>query len=80
MDPNPDVIRDATCLGRLAMQFRGTRSDTERREIARSYAETVSRLIASGSWNEMPAFEDQLPDDWMPDTFFDYWAPRPGRS
>ncbi len=63
-------------LGRLAMKFRGTRIDADRREIARDYAEAVDRLIASGSWSEMPAFEDQLPDDWMPEAFFGYWMQR----
>ena len=73
MNANFGESRDATNLGRLALQFRGTRSDAERRAIARDYAEAVNRLIASGGWSEMPAFEDQLPDDWMPETFFAYW-------
>jgi hypothetical protein len=33
----------------------------------------VERLIASGRWQDMPAPEDQLPDEWMPKAFFDYW-------
>jgi hypothetical protein len=75
MDPiTTAVSRDTETLGQLAMQFRGTQSEAERHRIARDYAQAVDRLIASGRWNEMPAFEDQLPDDWMPDTFFDYWT------
>lgn len=69
----PRVAGDAEHLGILAMTFRGTRCESERREIAREYSQTVERLIQSGVWHEMPAPEDQLPDDWMPKAFFDYW-------
>jgi hypothetical protein len=69
----PAVAQDAERLGVLAVRFRGTRRDAERRDIARDYSQTVERLIRSGSWHEMPAPEDQLPDDWMPKAFFDYW-------
>jgi hypothetical protein len=31
-----------------------------------------------GHWSEMLSPEDQLPDDWMPREFFDYWLGRPG--
>jgi len=55
------------------MKFRGTRCDAEREEIARDYSQAVDRLIGSKCWNEMPGPEDQLPDDWMPQAFFDYW-------
>jgi hypothetical protein len=58
------------------MNFRATRSETERRQIARAYAEAVGRLVASGRWQEMPAPEDQLPEAWMPDAFFDFWLPQ----
>ncbi len=60
-------------LGILAMKFRGTRDVVERKFIAGEYAETVNALISSGTWDEMPPPEDQLPDDWMPKAFFDYW-------
>jgi hypothetical protein len=59
------------------MQFRDTRREAERRDIAEEYSQTVERLIQTGCWNEMPSFEDQLPDDWMPKAFFDYWLQRP---
>jgi hypothetical protein len=72
----PKVAEDAERLGRLAMKFRGTRRDAERQDIARDYAQTVGRLIGSGGWHEMPAPEDQLPDDWMPEAFFQYWSRR----
>jgi len=52
---------------------------TERQDIAREYAGTVNRLIQAGHWYEMPAPEDQLPDDWMPPEFFDYWLGRRDR-
>lgn len=69
----PGAAQDTERLGILAMKFRGTRQVGERREIARDYSQTVERLIQSGVWHEMPAPEDQLPDDWMPKAFFDYW-------
>ncbi len=62
-------------LGELAMRFRGTRDEVERGAIAADYADTVSRLIRSGAWNEAPPPEDQLPRDAMPDAFFAYWSP-----
>jgi len=66
---------DEEHLGELALKFRGTRDDSERRDIAREYTKTVKRLIHSGSWNEMPAPEDQLPDEYMPAAFFEFWSP-----
>jgi hypothetical protein len=63
-------------LAQLAMKFRGTRRDDERRAIARDYAETIDRLIRSGCWDEVPPPEDQLPDDWMPTAFSRYWLGR----
>lgn len=68
----PDISRQ---LGALAMRFRGTRDETARRALAAEYAQEVQRLIASGDWSEAPAFEDMLPDDWMPEAFFAYWCP-----
>jgi hypothetical protein len=77
MNPIPSsTAQDAGRLGVLAMKFRGTRRDTERRDIAKDYAQTVQRLISSNCWHEMPAAEDQLPDDWMPKAFLDYWLRR----
>ena len=58
------------------MKFRSTRRDAERHDIATDYSQTVERLIHSNRWYEMPAPEDQLPDDWMPKAFFDYWLRR----
>jgi hypothetical protein len=71
-----NTARDEELLGQLAMQFRGTRRDSERREISRDYSEAVDRLVNSGSWQEMPPPEDQLPRDWMPKAFFDHWLHR----
>jgi hypothetical protein len=70
------LVQDAERLGILAMKFRAARRDSERRDIAKEYSQAVERLINSGCWQEMPLFEDQLPDDWMPQAFFDYWLPR----
>jgi hypothetical protein len=72
----PDIAQDEKRLGGLAMQFRGTRRDAERQDIAKDYSETVERLIQSGLWHEMPPPEDQLPDDWMPAAFLEYWSSR----
>ena len=62
-------------LGVLAMRFRRTRDEAARRAIAVEYAREVQRLIETGTWSEAPAFEDQLPDEWMPEAFFAYWCP-----
>ncbi|MDA0833269.1 MAG: hypothetical protein O2955_21265 [Planctomycetota bacterium] len=61
-------------LGQLAMQFRGTRDQAIRRDIADDYSQTVGKLIKRGTWNEMPSLEDQLPQQWMPKHFFEYWS------
>ena len=72
----PSVSQDADRLGGLALKFRGTRRAAERRDIAEEYAKTVQRLIDNGNWKEIPSPEDQLPDDWMPKAFFEYWSRR----
>ena len=74
--PTPRMSPDEERLGELAMRFRGTRSDADRRAIAEDYSQTVERLIHSRRWQEMPAPEDELPDRWMPDAFFTYWSRR----
>jgi len=70
-DPTP---RSDTChlLGVLAMKFRQTRDEAVRRTIAVEYGQEVQRLIDAGNWSEAPAFEYQLPDEWMPEAFFAY--------
>jgi hypothetical protein len=68
------VSSDEERLGELAMKFRGTKRDAERRAIALDYSKTVQRLIDSRSWREMPSPEDELPDAWLPDAFFTYWS------
>jgi hypothetical protein len=72
----PNVSQDEERLGELAMKFRGTRRHAERQGIATDYAQTVERLINSNNWQEVPAPEDQLPNDWMPRAFFEYWSRR----
>jgi hypothetical protein len=81
----PNVAQDEERLGGLAMRFRGTRLDTERRDIAKDYSQTVERLIHSGRWHDMPPPEGQLPHVWMPPEFFEYWlrpqaTPKPGKE
>ena len=60
-------------LGILAMQFRGTTDDAKRGDIQVQYAQTVSELVGSGNWDEIPPLEDQLPDKFMPAEFFEKW-------
>jgi hypothetical protein len=61
------------------MRFRGTRDESERDKAAAEYEHVVAQLIASGQWEEMPAFEDMLPDERMPEAFFKFWSiPLPG--
>jgi hypothetical protein len=57
------------------MQFRRTRDEAARRDIAAEYAREVQRLIETADWSQAPAFEDQLPLEWMPEAFFRYWSP-----
>lgn len=68
-------VVDENQLGFLAMKFRGGRDD--KNEVAQEYARIVELLINSGNWKEIPALEDQLPDEWMPDNFFKYWSLSP---
>jgi hypothetical protein len=68
-----DLAREEDYLGGLAMRFRNTRREEERKTIAEEYARTVDRLIRSGQWDECPSPEDQLPDEWMPPAFMAYW-------
>ena len=63
-------------LGRAAMKFRGNRGVHDREEAITDYAYTVRRLIETGRWELMPAFEDMLPDEHMPDEFFDHFGLR----
>ncbi len=70
----PKEISLETQLGLLAMQFRSTRDEARRAEVATAYAQVVRDLIESGKWEEMPSFEDMLPDDRMPEDFFTFWS------
>jgi hypothetical protein len=72
-----DVDREEDHLGSLAMRFRRTRDDGERRVIADEYAQVVDRLIRTGRWEEPPSPEDQLPDEFMPPAFMAYWYDEP---
>jgi hypothetical protein len=72
LPPRSDAARQ---LGVLALRFRRTRAEAARRAIAAEYSREVQRLIETGTWSVAPAFEDQLPDEWMPEAFFAYWCP-----
>jgi len=67
-------VSPAKQLGILAMQFRGTRDEAERTSIAQAYSRAVAELIAGKKWRRIPPLEDQLPDEWMPENFFEYWS------
>ena len=58
----------------LAMRFRSSRDESERDKLAACYDDVVDKLIAGGKWEEMPAFEDMLPDERMPRAFFEFWS------
>jgi hypothetical protein len=74
MSTVPKKIPLETQLGLLAMRFRSTRDGSERDEAAAAYEHVVAQLIESGKWEEMPSFEDMLPDERMPETFFNFWS------
>jgi hypothetical protein len=61
----------------LAREFRSTRDGHRRAAIAGEYAEAVKQLIDSNRWKRIPPLEDQLPDEWMPETFFAFWSLSP---
>jgi len=67
-------LHAAQRLGLLAMKFRGTRDEGEIAKIVKEYGKIVARLIESGTWDEIPPPEDQLPDELMPLAFFHYWS------
>ncbi len=67
-------IPPETKLGLLAMQFRSTRDESVRDKVTADYKRIVDQLIASGQWEEMPAFEDMLPDERMPKSFYTFWS------
>jgi hypothetical protein len=64
-------------LSLLAREFRGTRDERARAAIAGRYGETVTQLINGKRWKRIPALEDQLPDEWMPAQFFEFWSLQP---
>jgi hypothetical protein len=67
------TIDDEDRLSILASRFRSNRDDEVRRLVAEEYAGVVDRLIQSGDWDECPSPEDQLPDEFMPKAFDDFW-------
>lgn len=69
----PDIAQDQELLGMLAMRYRRTQDPVLRHSTAQEYADAVERLIRSGAWEEAPPPEDQLPDEDMPSTFFEFW-------
>jgi hypothetical protein len=70
-------VRPEKQLSILAREFRRTRDEQERAAIAGRYAEAVMQLIKSKKWKRIPGLEDQLPDGWMPEQFFEFWSLQP---
>ncbi len=70
---NEQLLDPIWRLGLLAMKFRSNKDEEFRRQVAQEYAQEVKRLIATGTWTEMPAFEDMLSTKYMPKEFYDYW-------
>ena len=70
----------AKLLGVLAMKFRGTRDAAERTAIAEEYSQAVNAMLTADKLKTMPPLEDQLPDEWMPDAFFEHWQLRNPRA
>ena len=67
-------------LGRLAMKFRGCLHQPDckeqRKVIAQKYAEIIDELIESNVWDEIPAPEDMLTNEYMPERFWKYFGIR----
>jgi hypothetical protein len=63
-------------LGTLAETFRTTTDNKAKQEIADFYRKRVCWLVESTKWDEMPPHENQLPQNWMPFEFYDYWESR----
>jgi hypothetical protein len=63
-------------LGTLAETFRTATDSKTKQEIADIYQKRVIWLVQSTKWDEMPPHENQLPQNWMPFEFYDYWESR----
>jgi hypothetical protein len=72
-------VPPAKQLSILAMRFRCTRDEAERNSIAKAYSQAVDELVAGQKWRLIPPLEDQLPDEWMPEKFFEHWSLSPPR-
>jgi hypothetical protein len=71
--PRQKKVRPEEMLGILAAKFRGTRDEAKRDAIAEDYSRAVTQLIKSGKWRRIPPLEDQLPDERLPEAFFQHW-------
>jgi len=74
MQSQPFLNDDNSLLGHIALRFRSAQSDADRRQIAKEYGQVVEHLIQGRQWNEMPPSEDQLPDEYMPTGFVEFWS------
>jgi hypothetical protein len=63
-------------LSTLAETFRNTKDNKTKQEIADLYQKKVNLLIETTKWDKMPPLENQLPQNWMPFEFYDYWENR----
>jgi len=73
-----DALEDH--LGQLAFQFRGAKRDEKkRRKIVKKYEVAMKKLFKIG-WSGEPDVESQLPDEYMPQVYKDFWTERLQRS
>jgi len=63
---------DMEYLEELAFRFRG--NGEPRDYLVREYSKTVERMIRRGTWKDCPGPESQLPDEFMPRTFREFWT------
>ncbi len=61
-------MADYNECGRLAREFRGNKDKLARKQIAQEYGKAFRKEFDPNDW---PAFEDMLPDEYMPNEFFE---------
>jgi hypothetical protein len=64
-------------LATLATRFTAADSDQDREKIAERYSEVTDALFAIPSWWGEPAPDSQLPEEWMPASYRQFWAQPP---
>jgi len=66
-------------LANIAMAFRGAPQDSEERDsIAERYRSIMEQIFVYEDWCGEPEVESQLPDEYMPDVYKEYWKNKLG--